>query len=253
MGLYGPHGAGIAEHVDFEAHRTGDRTLKTTMDRVDIIQGTVSKGLGTLGGYVAGSAALIDVIRSLARGFIFTTVQAPAVMAGAVAAIAFQREHVETRANLQLNVAALKREMARHDLPVLPNSSHLLPVMVGDALTCQSIADKLYDDYSIYVQPINSPTVPTGTERFRVSPTAAHTSAQQQKLVDALVDLWKRFGLRKESDWIREGAWTREEASVKPIWTTEQILSRPQRFDVAPTHLLAGNVSGGLEDTLLPH
>ncbi|KAM0719505.1 hypothetical protein Q7P37_003634 [Cladosporium fusiforme] len=170
-GLVWPSWPDIAEQFDFEAHRTGNRTFNTIMGCVDIIQGTISKGLGTSGGYIAGSAALTDLVRSLAICFIFITVQAPAVMFGSVAAITFRRQHMGTRASLQLNVAALKKKMAHHNLRVLPNSSHPLPVMHLCTTHQQSY----------------SPTLQIGTSRFRVSPTAAHSSAQQQQLVDALV------------------------------------------------------------------
>lgn len=198
VGLYGPHGAGVAEHLDFDIHQSHDSHIETTIDRVDVIQATVSKGFGTIGGYIAGSAALIDMIRCVAWGFIFTTTQTPAIMAGAATAIDYQRNNMKDRVALQKSVAAVKQEMVRFDIPVLPNSSHLVPVMVGDAELSQKIADILYNEHSIYVQSINSPTVAVGMERFRVSPTAAHGLEQQEKLIKALVEIWGRFGFAKD-------------------------------------------------------
>ncbi|PLN76741.1 5-aminolevulinate synthase [Aspergillus taichungensis] len=224
IGLYGPHGAGVAEHLDYAAHAAG-LPRGTTMDRIDIISGSTSKGLGTMGGYVAGSAALVDLVRSVARGFIFTTTQSPAVMAGAHAAIQVQRRDGSARLALQRNVAAVKRKMAAVDLPVLPNRSHLVPLMVGDAELTRRVTDILFDEYNMYVQAINSPTVAVGRERVRISPTGSHGPAQQDALVGALVDIWRRLGLRTASDWQRAGLWTAEDAAVTQLWTDEQLQS----------------------------
>lgn len=223
IGLYGPHGAGVAEHLDFAVHQTGQYSGPTTMDRVDIIAGSTSKGLGTMGGYIAGSAGLIDMIRSVARGFIFTTTQSPAVMAGALASIQHQYQHPERRIALQRSVVQLKRKMAVVDLPVLPNRSHLVPIMVGDAELTRRVANILFDEYHIYAQPINSPTVAVRAERMRISPTGFHSPAQQEALVAALVEIWHRLGLRRASDWRRAGAWSLAEASTEQLWTAEQL------------------------------
>lgn len=251
VGLYGPRGAGVAEHLDFDVHEAGDRTRRTVMDRVDVIAGATSKGFGTMGGYIAGSAALIDTIRSLSRGFIFTTTASPPVMAGAHAAIEYQLNNPRDRIQLQRNVAAVKREMARFDLPMLPNCSHLVPVMVGDAHMTRHIADTLFNDYSIYVQPINSPTVAIGTERFRISPTAHHTPAQQEALIKALVDIWKRFGLRRASDWQRVGAWDATQAATKQLWTDTQLRLSPKTWFPSMLPSYIPDARGGLEETLL--
>jgi 5-aminolevulinate synthase len=252
VGLYGPSGAGVAEHLDFETHLLGQTAEKTTMDRIDIVQATVSKGFGTIGGYIASSEALVDTIRSLARGFIFTTAQSPAIVAGAIAAIQHQRHNLERRRALQLSVAAVKQEMKRHDIPIYPNSSHLVPVMVGDAQLSRRIADVLYEDHSVYVQPMNSPTVAVSMERFRVSPTASHGPEQREKLVNAIVKLWKQFGLRRESDWIRDGVWDERQAAIKPIWTQAQLgLESPATGEQAQVSRLPSHIPEYLEDTRL--
>lgn len=227
VGLYGPHGAGVAEHLDFEAHASGN-TSGTIVDRIDIISGALGKGFGTMGGYIAGSASLIDMIRSLSRGFIFTTAPPPATMAGAQTAIEFQRENPQDRMRLQRHVRAVKDKLRLHGLPVLPNRSHIVPLMVGDAANCKAAADILFDEFDIYVQPINSPSVAVGQERLRISPTAAHTESHQDRLIEALVQIWHRLGLDGIEQWrteadgsVREG-WEDMDA-LEPVWTDAQL------------------------------
>lgn len=253
IGLYGPHGAGVAEHLDFATHQSGRANGRTAMERVDVISGSVSKGLGTMGGYVAGSTALIDMIRSIARGFIFTTVQSPAVTAGAHAAIQHQLHNKDGRIRLQRNVAAVKRKMAAFDLPVLPNRSHLLPLMIGDAELTRRVTDILFDEYHIYVQAINSPTVAVNMERVRISPTGFHGPAQQDALVSALVEIWDRLGLRKASDWQRAGVWDAQQAAVTQLWTDEQLglTSGPASMSALSRPLQDVPVNGPLEATML--
>ena len=253
IGLYGPRGAGVAEHMDFAAHQSGRSNVRTTMDRVDVISGSASKGLGTMGGYIAGSETMIDMIRSVARGFIFTTTQSPAIMAGANAAIQYQLHNSDGRVALQCNVAAVKRRMAHFDLPVLPNRSHLVPIMIGNAELTRRVTDILFDEYSIYAQPINSPTVAVNMERIRISPTGNHGPAQQEALVGALVEIWARLGLRKASDWQRAGAWDRRESAMKQLWTNEQLgltkVSSAATTTQYPLHDMP--MDRRLEDTLL--
>ncbi len=227
VGLYGPHGAGIAEHLDFEAHASG-KTKGTILDRIDIVSGALGKGFGTMGCYIAGSKSLVDLIRSLSRGFIFTTAPPPATMAGAQAAIEYQRDNPQDRMQLQRNVRAVKLRLREHALPVLPNQSHIIPLMVGDSEKCKAAADILFDKFGIYVQPINTPSVATGQERLRISPTAAHSQAHQDHLVGALVEIWDKLGLRRIQDWRRgidgftnEG-WE-EQVTATPIWTDSQL------------------------------
>ncbi|RWA08562.1 hypothetical protein EKO27_g6530 [Xylaria grammica] len=225
VGLYGRRGAGVAEHLDYASHqvRQYSGTQKALMDRIDIVSGTVGKAFGTMGGYIAGSAAFIDTIRSVARGFIFTTAQSPSVVAGALAAIEHQRQDDSDRIALHRNVTAMKRAMAQLDLPVLPNPSHLLPVMVGDAELTRRVADILFDEYNIYVQPINSPTVTVGTERIRIAPSGAHGPAEQQALIGALEEIWARLGLRRASEWQSESVWNASLTTSRQIWTDEQL------------------------------
>ena len=212
VGLNGPHGAGTAEHLDFAAHAFGN-SKGTIVDRIEIIGDALGKGFGTMGGNIAGFHSCIDTIRSLARGFIFTTSAPPATMAGAQAAIEFQRENPRDRMQLQHHIRAVKDKLRRHGLPVLPSRSHIVPLMVGDAEKCKAAADILFDEFDIYVQPIYSPSVAVGQERLRISPSAAHTQSHQDKLVDALVQIWNRLGLRKIEDWSKK-----PDGSVREGW-----------------------------------
>ena len=183
VGLYGPNGAGVAE-------RDG------VMDRIDIIQGTLAKGFGIVGGYIAGSAAMCDFIRSYGDGFIFSTSVPPAVAAGALASVRHVRAHNEIRERHQERAATLKRRLREVGIPVMPSVSHIVPVMVGDARLCKQASDELLQHDRIYVQPINYPTVPRGTERLRFTPTPLHDDAAMDHLVDAMARLWRRLGLK---------------------------------------------------------
>ena len=263
VGLYGPHGAGIAEHLDFEAHSSG-QTRGTVLDRIDIVSGALGKGFGTMCRYIAGSESLIDVVRSLSRGFIFTTALPPATMAGAQAAIEFQRDNPRDRMQLQRNVRAVKLRLREHALPVLPNQSHIVPLMVGDSEKCKTAADILFDEFGIHVQPVNSPSVAVGQERLRISPTAAHTQAHQDHLVKALVQIWNRLGLKRIEDWRRgtdgflnEG-WE-EQVAARAIWTDSQLgiltagsQQQQQRMQLSPSLKLPPALEmKTLEDTML--
>ena len=185
VGLYGPRGGGIAER---------DRV----MDRVDIINGTLAKGFGIMGGYIAADADICDAIRSYAPGFIFTTSLAPAIAAGAVASIRHLKVSRAERERHQERVRALKGRLQAAGLPAMDNPSHIVPILVGDPVLTKRITDALLDRFAIYVQPINYPTVPRGTERLRLTPTPLHSDLDIDRLVAALSALWAELGLPLE-------------------------------------------------------
>ena len=184
VGLYGEHGAGVAQ-------RDG------VMDQIDIIEGTLGKAFGVMGGYIAGDADMVDAIRTYASGFIFTTSLPPALSAGAAASVRWLREHNDVRIRHQERAATLKRRFAEAGLPVMPSVSHIVPVLVGDPVHCKMISDMLLADHGVYVQPINYPTVPRGTERLRFTPTPFHTDAMMDHLVGAMDKLWSRCNVKR--------------------------------------------------------
>ena len=182
VGMYGPRGAGIAarDHA---------------MDRVDVIEGTLAKAFGCIGGYITGSAALVDAVRSYAPGFIFTTALPPAICAAATAAIRHLKTSQCERERHQERVARVKRLLTAATLPVMLSDTHIVPVVVGDPEKCKMASDLLLDEHGIYMQPINYPTVSRGTERLRITPTPCHDDAQIDHLVEALTDVWHRLDL----------------------------------------------------------
>jgi 5-aminolevulinate synthase len=184
VGLYGERGGGVSERDQMA-------------DRIDIIEGTLGKAIGVMGGYVAADATLIDAIRSHASGFIFTTSLPPALTAGAVASIRWLKDHNEVRERHQERAAALKARLLAAGIPVMPSISHIVPVLVGDPVHCKLISDMLLADHGIYVQPINYPTVPRGTERLRFTPTPFHTDEMMDDLVRALEGLWARCNIKR--------------------------------------------------------
>lgn len=184
VGLYGPRGGGVAEREGL-------------MDRLTVIEGTLGKAFGCVGGYITGSAALVDFVRSFASGFIFTTALPPHVAAGALASVRHLKESSAERIAHQARVADVRRRLRQIGIPTLDNPSHIVPVMVKDPVKCKWISDWLMQRHGIYVQPINYPTVPKGTERLRITPSPVHSDADVERLVHALNELWSQCALAR--------------------------------------------------------
>jgi 5-aminolevulinate synthase len=182
VGMYGHRGGGVSEERGL-AHR------------IDVIEGTLGKAFGVVGGYITGKADLVDFVRSFASGFIFTTALPPAVAAAATASIRHLKESGTERAAQRANVARVRARLDRAGIPHMANDSHIIPVMIGDPVKCRMISDILMADWGIYVQPINYPTVPKGTERLRITPGPAHSEADIDHLINALTSLWRRCAI----------------------------------------------------------
>ena len=185
VGLYGARGAGVAER-------------ENAMQRLDVIQGTLAKGFGVVGGYIASTVALCDAVRSHAPGFIFSSSMPPVIAAGARAAIEHLKTSTVERAQLAERAARLKAKFAEANLPVMPSATHIVPLMVGDARACKQASDELLTRHGIYVQPINFPTVPRGTERLRFTATPFHDDGLMDALVVAVDEVWTRLQLRRQ-------------------------------------------------------
>ena len=183
VGMYGARGCGISERDE-------------AASRITIIEGTLGKAFGVMGGYIAADSKIIDVIRSYAPGFIFTTSLSPVLVAGVLASVRHLKQSSVEREGQQAAAAFLKQSFADAGLPVMPSTTHIVPLMVGDPVRAKQISDILLAEYGVYVQPINFPTVPRGTERLRFTPGPAHTEAMMQELTEALVEIWERLELK---------------------------------------------------------
>ena len=180
VGMYGPRGGGIAEQEGL-------------MDKLDIIEGTLAKAYGTMGGYIASSKNIIDTVRSFASSFIFTTSLAPSITAGALASVKHLKNSNIERERQQERAKSLKIKLRQTGIVVMPSESHIVPVLVGDPVLCKQASDILLSEFSIYVQPINYPTVPRGKERLRITPSPFHDDSMMDNLVESLKDVWKRL------------------------------------------------------------
>ncbi|KAG1874701.1 pyridoxal phosphate-dependent transferase [Suillus subalutaceus] len=250
VGLYGPRGAGVAEHLDWESHQMAGQSSEpikeSVMDRIDMITGTLGKAYGTVGGYVAGSRDFIDMIRSYAPGFIFTTSLPPATVAGARASVIYQKHHVGDRALKQVNVRTVKERFAALDIPVVPGPSHIVPVLVGDAGLAKAASDKLLHEHGIYVQAINFPTVAVGEERLRVTVTPRHTAEQIDGLISAMDTVFTKLNINRISEWAKLGGRANVgtgKENVGPIWSNAQIntAGQPQTLHDEDTALVDVN------------
>lgn len=186
VGMYGPHGGGIAEEMGLS-------------HRITLIEGTLGKAFGVMGGYVAGDKEVIDFIRSFAPPFIFTTALPPAIVAGALASVQYLKSHSQEREKQKENVSYLKHLLQKASIYFMDEPSHIIPVVIGDAHRCRQVSQILLDQYGMYAQPINYPTVPKGSERLRFTPSPAHTFAMIEDLVGALLEIWEELGLVRSS------------------------------------------------------
>ena len=184
VGLYGPGGGGIADQLG-------------CMDRITVLEGTLAKAFGVMGGYITGSRMLIDTVRSFSPGFIFTTSISPVLAAGALASVRHLRKSSTERKKMHKRVVQLKQMLKDRNLPIMPSDSHIVPLLVGDPVLCKQVCDTLLEEFSIYVQPINYPTVPKGTERLRLTPGPLHNDEMMDDLVNALTVIWERLKLRR--------------------------------------------------------
>lgn len=202
VGMYGPRGGGIAEQEGL-------------LDRVDVIEGTLAKAFGTLGGYIAGTSKLVDAVRSYAPSFIFTTALPPPVAAAATASIRHLKISTSERQGQQRAVSRTKHLLTSAGLPLMPSNTHIIPLFVGNAVLCKQASDRLLEKHNVYIQPINYPTVPKGTERLRITPTPYHTEEMISDLCDALVETWHTLSL--PCDGIKHSFHTQQVLNLQPF------------------------------------
>lgn len=242
VGMYGPHGAGVAEHLDWMLNATmpPGKLRGTVMDKIDIITGTLGKAYGNVGGYIAGSHRMVDLIRSYAPQFIFSTTLPPAVLTGAATAVEVLMESNHTRQLQQIRTRELKNALLDAGIPLQSNPSHIVPVLVGSAEKAKQASDLLLNQHGCYVQPINYPTVATGLERLRITPTPEHTSQHVRHLVQALQQVWDQLGLRTVQDLLdapRDGSdvladlfrRSQFEEDTSPLWS-DAMLALPSEM-----------------------
>lgn len=230
VGMYGPHGAGVAEHLDFNEHLEAGMTnirASSVMNRIDMVTGTLGKAFGVVGGYVTGKRDMIDWFRSYAPGFIFTTSLPPAVMAGAAVSIRHQRSTLKDRITQHKNTRYVKSNLNGLGLPVIPNPSHIVPVLVGNARDARLASDLLLQKHNIYVQAINFPTVPIGQERLRITPTPGHGKELCDLLISAVDSVFAELNLPRTADWAKAGGLcgvgSPDSETNKNIWTDAQL------------------------------
>ncbi|KAG0167158.1 mitochondrial 5-aminolevulinate synthase [Apophysomyces sp. BC1015] len=244
VGMYGPRGAGVAEHLDYDLNASrpmlGNGSI---MDDIDIVTGTLGKAYGVVGGYIAASASLVDMIRSYAPGFIFTTSLPPAVVSGAMESVKYLKKSSTERQMQQINTRVVKSQLAELGIPVVPNPSHIVPVLLGDAAAAKLASDELLSEHSIYVQSINYPTVPRGEERLRITPTPGHNAKMIDQLVQSLETIWTRYGFKRVDDWTAQGGCAGVGVTNAPVptpmWTEKQLGLEK----VAEDKVAAGNTS----------
>ncbi|CAO3644855.1 unnamed protein product [Cunninghamella blakesleeana] len=228
VGMYGPRGAGVAEHLDYDLNSANPTMGNgSILDEIDIITGTLGKAYGVVGGYIAGSALFVDMVRSYAPGFIFTTSLPPAVVSGALESVKYLKESSVEREMQQINTRDVKSRLSEIGIPVIPNPSHIVPVLLGDAAAAKLASDELLSEHGIYVQSINYPTVPRGEERLRITPTPGHDAKMIDHLVDSLETIWNRYDFKRVNDWVSEGGCAgvgvQNAVAPTPMWTDKQL------------------------------
>lgn len=255
VGMYGPHGAGVAEHLDFEEHLAAGISKirpQSAMNRIDMVTGTLGKAFGVVGGYVTGKSNMIDWFRSYAPGFIFTTSLPPAVMAGASASIRFQRSTLGHRIAQQKNTRYVKDNLNALGIPVIPNPSHIVPVLVGNAADAKRASDLLLEKHNIYVQAINFPTVPIGEERLRITPTPGHGPEIANTLINAIDSVFTEMNLLRTPDWSAAGGLCGVGEGLPPmkhIWTDGQLelVDSDLNANVVEPFIAPNEVSSGVK------